>query len=157
MSIQKTVKFLLCCALFTSAAVWAEDEQSGEGRIEYREKVMKVLAAQSGAVGDILKYKLSYGGDILVHAKGLQAASKLVMPSFKAKAMKDGGGARAEIWEKWEEYVAAAKVLEDATNELVVAAEKGDMKAVGAAMRAVGGSCGNCHRPFRNKHDHHDH
>ena len=115
---------------------------------------MKVLAAQSGAVGDILKYKLPHGADILVHAKGLQAASKLVVPSFKVKAMKDGGGARAEIWEKWEEYVAASKVLEDATDELVVAAEAGDMKAVGAAMRAVGGSCGNCHRPFRNKHDH---
>jgi len=50
--------------------------------------------------------------------------------------------------------IAAAKKLEDASDELVAAAEKGDMKAVGAAMREVGGSCGNCHKPFRNKHDH---
>ena len=145
------VQALLCCALLTGTAIGAEHEHSSEGLIEYREKVMELLKSQSGSVGDILKYKLPYEGDILVHAKGLQAASRLVAPSFKVKAMKDGGGARAEIWEQWEEYTAVAKVLEDAADKLVEAAEAGDMKAVGTAMRAVGGSCGNCHRPFRNK------
>ena len=37
-----------------------------------------VLKCQSGAVGAILKNKLPYDDDVLVHAKGLQATSRLV-------------------------------------------------------------------------------
>lgn len=147
---------LMCCALLTSA-VRAEEVYSAEGIITYREKVMDVLKYQSGAIGAILKNKLPYGDDVLVHAKGLQATSRLVAPSFKLKAMKDGGGARAEIWAQWDEYVAAAKVLEEAADRLVAAAETGDTKATAQAMRAVGGSCSSCHKPFRIKHANHRH
>lgn len=146
---------LLCCVLVS--AVRAESEANTEGLIEYREKVMQVLKAQAGAIGDILKNKLPYSDDVLVHAKGLQATSRLVAPSFKTKAMKDGGGSRAKIWAQWDEYAAAAKALEDAADKLVAAAEKGDAKATGLAMRAVGGSCSSCHKPFRKKHNHHNH
>jgi len=146
---RSALSFACACSMVWSSAAFAEDAEDVEAYVEYREKVMKNIGSQSGAIGDILKNKLPYNDHILVHAKGLQAASRLVMPAFKKKAMKEGGDAKAEIWQKWDKYVVAARKLEVASDKLVAAAEKGDMKAVGAAMREVGGSCGNCHKPFR--------
>jgi cytochrome c556 len=146
---RSALSLACACSMMWSAVAFAEDVGNGEAYVEYREKVMKNIGSQSGAIDDILKNKLPFDEHILVHAKGLQAASRLVVPSFKKKAMKEGGDAKVEIWQKWDEYVVAAKKLEVASDKLVAAAEKGDMKAVGAAMREVGGSCGNCHKPFR--------
>ncbi|MGY8825216.1 MAG: c-type cytochrome [Candidatus Latescibacterota bacterium] len=151
---QSTLRLALACSMLWGASAFAEDADEAEAYVEYREKIMKNLGTQSGAIGDILKHKLPYGDHILIHAKGLQAASRLVMPAFKKEAMEEGGEAKAEIWQQWDKYVAAAKKLEDASDALVAAAEKGDMKAVGVAMREVSGSCGSCHKPFRIKHSH---
>ncbi len=146
---QSALWFALVCSVMWSAVAFAEEAENTEAYVEYREKIMKNIGSQSGAIGDILKHKLPYTDHILVHAKGLQAASRLVLPAFKMKAMKEGSDAKVEIWQEWDKYTAAAKKLEEASDKLVAAAEKGNMEAVGAAMREVGGSCGNCHKPFR--------
>ena len=68
--------------------------------------------------------------------KDLQATSLPVAPSFKLKAMKDGGGVERKSGRR-DEWPWAAKVLEEAADRLVAAAETGDAKATAQAMRAV--------------------
>lgn len=53
------------------------------------------------------------------------------------------------IWEKPEEFTAAIVRFQTAAAALNEAAQTGEMAAVGAAFRPVGGSCGGCHDAFR--------
>jgi cytochrome c556 len=53
------------------------------------------------------------------------------------------------IWEKPEEFKAAATKLVDESAKLVTIAADGDKAAVGAQAMAMGGACKNCHDTFR--------
>ncbi len=55
------------------------------------------------------------------------------------------------IWQDWPKFEAAAKTLQTAAADLAVAADSGDMAAIGAAAGALGKACGGCHEPFRKK------
>lgn len=53
------------------------------------------------------------------------------------------------IWEKPEEFKAAATKLVDESAKLLTIAADGDKAAVGAQAMAMGGACKNCHDTFR--------
>jgi cytochrome c556 len=53
------------------------------------------------------------------------------------------------IWQKPEEFKAAATKLVDESAKLVTIAADGDKAAVGAQAMAMGGACKNCHDTFR--------
>ena len=53
------------------------------------------------------------------------------------------------IWEKPEEFKAAAQKLIDESAKLAAIAAKGDKAAVGAQAMAMGGACKGCHDNFR--------
>ena len=53
------------------------------------------------------------------------------------------------IWEKQEEFKAAAQKLVDESAKLVELAGGGDKAAVGAQAMAMGGACKGCHDQFR--------
>lgn len=118
--------------------------------IAYRQAVMKSLAANATGLFAILQGDVSYSKNLLGHAKALHEGSMMIVDAFP-----EGSGAGAEtrakpeIWTDWEKFAAAAKTLEDASAELVTAAEGGDMAAIGAAAGKVGDACGGCHKPFR--------
>ena len=53
------------------------------------------------------------------------------------------------IWEKPEEFASAQQLLVEESAKLVTLAGEGDAAAVGEQVKALGGSCGNCHDQFR--------
>jgi cytochrome c556 len=53
------------------------------------------------------------------------------------------------IWEKPEEFKAAAQKLVDESAKLITIAAEGDKAAVGAQAMAMGGACKGCHDNFR--------
>ena len=53
------------------------------------------------------------------------------------------------IWENWDAFVAIAKTGEDAAAAGLAAAEAGDAAGYAAALKAIGGTCGQCHQQFR--------
>lgn len=60
--------------------------------------------------------------------------------------------AKPEIWQKWDEFGAAAKTLGDKAAILAAAIESGDKSKVGMAFGDLGKvGCGGCHRVFRQK------
>ena len=56
------------------------------------------------------------------------------------------------IWQKPDEFSAAADRLVNATHGLQAAVGTGDVARIGPAVMAVGGSCKNCHDGFRKPH-----
>lgn len=60
--------------------------------------------------------------------------------------------AKPEIWQKWDEFGAAAKTLGDKAAILAAAIDSGDKGKIGAAFGDLGKvGCGGCHRVFRQK------
>lgn len=62
--------------------------------------------------------------------------------------------AKAGIWQDWDGYLAANQQLQEAANKLYTLTKDADKMGVSgaeidAAIKAVGGSCKNCHKKFR--------
>ncbi len=122
-----------------------------ENVLKYRQNIMKSHIAHMGAIGAVVKGEVSYSGHVAAHARALQSTS-LMLPDIFPEG--SGGGksrAKAEIWQDRAKFDAAVKAFQTATNELVKAADSGDMTALGAGLGGVGKACGGCHKPFRAK------
>ncbi len=91
-----------------------------------------------GAISRIVRAGLGdYKGHITDHATAIQNAAKIIPAMFP------------EIWTDQSGFEKAAQQLVDASGELVTVSQSGDMKAIGRAVRAVGGTCKNCHDNYR--------
>ena len=141
-------KTLLIFAAVAIASTCAR-AQDDAAYLAYRQKVMKGIGTNIGAIGDILKNKLPYSENIVTHAKAMQEASGLIESAFEKKITEGKTDAKLEIWQEWEKYVAAARKLEEESGKLAEVAAGGDMAAIGAAMQKVGDACGSCHKPYR--------
>ncbi|KRA52941.1 c-type cytochrome [Devosia sp. Root635] len=53
------------------------------------------------------------------------------------------------IWENWDAFNAIIETGKTAAGEAIAAAEAGDATAYATALRALGGTCGQCHQQFR--------
>jgi cytochrome c556 len=138
-------------AILTGSAVSAAENQLPI--VKYREAVMKSLAADSGAIGTILKEKLPLTKNLAAHAQSLNAKAAMLGDLFPA-----GSGDKTEslpaIWKDPEGFKEAIKKFQDATAKLVEVSAAGDEAKFGEQMAAVGKSCGSCHKTFRKKHEH---
>jgi len=57
--------------------------------------------------------------------------------------------AKAEIWQKPEDFVVKAHDFTVAANELDAAAKRGDVGQIKTSFKALGGTCKACHDPYR--------
>ena len=148
LELRKIVSISAFAAILTvSATAWAAEKP--EDSLNYRKKVMSSIGAHIGAIGDVLKGKVSHSNHVVGHARAMQAASLMLDDIFPPGSDVGDSRAKPEIWQQWDKFKAAIKAYQDASVILVQAAESGDMGAVGAAMDGVGKSCGGCHKPFR--------
>jgi cytochrome c556 len=88
-------------------------------------------------------------------AIGIVAAMKAgVIPSFFDKGTGSEAGKTAAlpaIWEKWDDFKAAAAKLGTESAKLAEAAKEGNQAAVAAQFSALAKSCDGCHEIFRAK------
>ena len=117
---------------------------------EKRVKAMKELGGHMGAIGKVAKGEMAYSAETVTHAEALEAASKVLLEWFPEGSMGgDDSRAKAEIWTDWDGFKKAAMDFEAAAPGLVAAAKTGDRGQIGAALGAVGKTCGGCHKPYR--------
>ena len=92
---------------------------------------------------------LDLPGAVANHAGQMAEAAALIAPAFE-KSIRDGAtDARPEIWTDWAGFEEAIAGYEAAARNLATAASEGNPGQIGSAMRALGKSCGSCHKPFR--------
>ena len=117
--------------------------------VKYRQTLMSNVGSNMGGIGDILKNGLMLPGHVGVHATLLAESAQLIGPAFKKNVDTEMTDAKAEIWQDWTKFEAAIADFEKAARDLATAAEGGDSKAIGPAVKALGKSCGGCHKAFR--------
>jgi cytochrome c556 len=137
---------VLLTGLTTPQAIYADD--APEKTIRYRHKVMDALGDHMGSTSLILKGEVSREKDLTIHAKAMNDLAK-TLPELWPKGTLENSDSKKEVWEKWDDFLAACKTFETATAALVEATEKSDAAATQAAFKKVGGSCGGCHDTFR--------
>lgn len=140
----------LCLVVLAGASpASAEADEQDAVRVKYRQSVMSTIGTNMGAIGDILKNRLDLPGAIANHATQMADAAALIAPAFKTRITEGATDSKPEIWRDWSKFEEAIGAYEQAARDLAAAANGSDPAAVGPAMRALGKSCGGCHKPFR--------
>ncbi len=147
--LRLSLRYGILAALCLTFLVTGVAAQGDQAFLTYRQKLMQSIGGNMGAIGAILKNNLPYQNNIATHARGIQIASMLIESAFKKRITEGRTDSKPDIWQKWDKFVAAAHKLRDESRKLAVVVQSGDRAAIGAQVKAVGKSCGGCHKPFR--------
>jgi len=142
----------LAAALVAATPAAAQPAASAdEGAIKYRQKVMSAVGADMGAIGDIMKYGLSFQSAVVAHAQSISKHADLAAAAFERKALDGPTDAKPAIWERPDEFLEGMRAMKAAADALAdVAADSESTPAnIGIKVKALGESCGECHDSFR--------
>ena len=117
-----------------------------------RQDAMKELGKNMKAIKEII----GAGGpasDVAAPAQKIAEIAAKIPELFPEGSDTPDDEAKAEIWQNWDDFTAKAKALQDEATMLASAAGGGDIATVGAQFDKVGGTCGACHKAFRQKKD----
>jgi cytochrome c556 len=142
------VRKIVTGALFGFAALAFSTQAFAQAEvIEKRQKVMK---AQSAAVKEIKAAVESKNyATIEAKAKDIMGTADQIPSVFPKGSTTGKTKAKAEIWEKNEDFVKHAKTLNKNASELAAAAKASNDADVGVKLKAMGGTCDSCHKAFR--------
>lgn len=113
-----------------------------------RQRLMKLVGASWADIQ--AKHKAGQVEAIAVNAETIALSTQHVPSLFPAGSLTDKSKAKPEIWQKWDEFVAASKNAEKLAGDLRDAARAKDGVKVDAMVKDFGRlACGTCHTPFR--------
>jgi len=125
------------------------DAEMDVAHVKYRQALMSGVGANMGGISTILKNRLVMPGHIESHARQIAESAKLISSAFKAEVTTGDTDAKAKIWKDHSGFQDAIAKLEKASNDLAAAAAGNDPATVGPAVKALGKSCGGCHKAYR--------
>lgn len=123
-----------------------------DAAIKARQAQMQLYAFNIGTLGAMAKGEMEYDS-----AKASTAANNLVtLTSIDQSLMWPQGSdsanaksrAKPEMWANFPDVMAKGQAMSDAALAMQEAAGM-DLDSLRAAMGALGGSCGGCHKPYR--------
>jgi len=129
-------------SLFISSQLFAQADV-----LEKRQKFMKGNSAAAKAIKGAVKDK-DYA-TIETKARDLMGNADKIVDLFPKGSTAGKTKAKAEIWEKSDDFSKGAKNLRKAASELADAAKSGDGAAVDVKVKALSNACGSCHKAFR--------
>lgn len=128
-------------SLFLSAELFAQEDV-----IEKRQKLMKSNSEANKAIKGAVEGK-DYA-TIEAKAKDIMGNAQKIPDFFPKGSTKGKTKAKAEIWEKADDFAKGHKNLGKAASELADAAKAKD-PAIDVKVKALGDACGACHKAFR--------
>lgn len=113
-----------------------------------RQRLMKNVGANWADIQN--KVKAGNAEGVAVNAEALSLHAQRIPSLFPEGSLTDKSKAKPDIWQKWPEFEAAAKNLENRAGKLRDQAVAKDAAAVTATVGTFGReACGACHTPFR--------
>lgn len=142
------VRKILTGALFGVATLALSTQAFAQADVN--EKRQNLMKSQSAAVKEIKAAVESKNyATVETKAKDIMGTADQIPSVFPKGSTAGKTKAKAEIWEKNEDFVKHAKTLSKSAGELAAAAKAGNDAEVGVKLKAVGDSCGACHKAFR--------
>lgn len=116
--------------------------------VEARQRLMKAMGANWADAQ--AKFKAGNIEGVAVNAENMSLMSGEILGLFPVGSLLSNSKAKPEVWDKWNEFSAAAKNAETMAAKLRDTAKTKDATATEALMKDFGPKvCGNCHTPFR--------
>lgn len=115
--------------------------------IEKRINLMKSQSAANKAIKAAVEAK--DWATVEAKAKDIMGSAEKIVASFPKGSTAGKTKAKAEIWEKADDFAKSAKNLSKAAGELAAAAKAGNEAEVGVKVKALGEACSSCHKAFR--------
>lgn len=137
---------VLTFLLLSSATTTATANPEGEAR--YRQGVMKSVGGHMTAIGMIMRQGI-HTDALKFHADALASLAKQSKNIYPEGSDVSRSEALPAIWEQAKAFQKATQRFIDASEAFAEAAGSGDQRAVGQALRGLGGSCKGCHDDFR--------
>ncbi|MFL2555017.1 MAG: c-type cytochrome [Candidatus Rariloculaceae bacterium] len=139
-----------------TTAAPAVDEDSPEfAATEYRQGLMHVLEFKAGPVRNMADGSIPVNEALFAEsATDLAAAAGMLTEGFIAGSSSEelpGSSGLPDIWDNWDDFVEKSAALEASATEVATLAAEGGFAAAQAAASELGGNCGGCHRPYRQR------
>ncbi len=119
--------------------------------IKYRQNLMKAVGGHISNVALLVKGQVDFSGGLVTDSQAIVDLLKNAGIAFPEGTAEGKTKAKPEIWQDRAKFDASLEDTIGKAEALAVAAGSGDMAAVGAALGALGKSCGACHKSFRIK------
>lgn len=140
------VKALGLGLILVAGAAAAQQQVAENPVVKARMELMQTVRVNTGILGDMASGKAAFDATKAAEAKAaLTEAAAGIGPHFQAQESDPASKSKPEIWANWDDYLAKAKVLEDAANAL----DASSVDTLKAGMGAVGGTCRECHSAYR--------
>lgn len=127
-------------------------QSSVEKAIALRQAGYKEMGKSFKAINDELKKDAPSAKLIAAEARMVHGHSLSIPKWFPAGSGPESGvktKAKPEIWAEPAKFAEATKALQTESQKLRQVAAKGDIAAIGLQVKAVGATCGGCHKPYR--------
>ena len=139
----------LTAGLLAGCATGDKKMMMGSGDIVAdRQRIMKL----NGASWADAQAKVKAGNfeAVAVNAETMALNAEHIPMLFPKGSLTDKSKAKPEVWEKWNEFTAAAKTFQTESEKLRDAARAKNQAQVEALAKDFGrNACGTCHTPFR--------
>lgn len=146
MKMNTVLSAIMVICLGTTAAIAAGEPQT------VRQEMMKKAGGAAGALGAIAKGEKPYDAEAVKAALTTLAEVGKTFPDHFPAGTETGLDTEAspKIWESMDDF--KAKSIKLATvAEAQLASMPADQAGVGAALQAIGPTCGDCHQSYRLK------
>jgi cytochrome c556 len=136
-----TTSAVLLITLAHPPVVQADDEDV----IAYRQHIMQALHHQAAILGQIVSYAVP-NDHVIEHLEALSLLASTALKSFEEEVQ--GGDARPEVWEDWEDFSARMNEFAEKT---AAATENAKVNGKDAALVNILDvlSCKGCHEDYR--------
>lgn len=113
-----------------------------------RQRLMKLMGGNWADAQ--AKFKAGNIEAIAVNAETMAIMASHIPTLFPQGSLTEKSNAKPEIWQKWDEFVGAARNMEAWAEKLRDTAKTKDAAATEAIVKDFGRqACGSCHTPFR--------
>lgn len=137
------IGFLCLLSLAISSQVFAQEDQIQKRRLLMETNNDAVVKALVKAV------KEKDFAEIQVKVKGITENMDQMLDLFPKGSLSEKSRAKAEIWEKWDEFSKLPGTVKKAAQALADAAKANDEAEVNVKLKALGDACNVCHKSFR--------
>ena len=144
---------LVAGCLVAGGVATAADEPANT--IKYRQNVMHSVGANISNIAMVAKGEFSSLANVAANAQAIRDGLGAAGVLFPAGTGAEAGKTRSlpTIWERPDEFAASLEKSIAAADEMIVAANAGELDGIRAALGALGKTCGGCHETFRQKKD----
>ncbi len=140
---------LLTAGVTIAPAMAADDS---EAAVQLRKDYMTIAGGNMAAIGCFMKGECALDGKALVRlSKSVAFAAEQSVDAFSTDTRDSMADTTAlpAVWDNWDTFEGGLNAMATAADDLAVAAADADPKAMGPALKTLGGTCKDCHDNFR--------